>query len=198
MFCQKIEYLLTGQLIEMRQLSIYLLPILFLVQILQGFGQTSFVTFETTNKSFTVCEGRAFGIIAHIDPKFENYKSYSWKDDFSVIKKTQNDIISINTSKSGEKKIEFTLQLNESEVFDTVITIKILPRPIANILFSVSKNCIELKSKDSVFSYKWMQNDKFIEEFENESFAKPSHGNYKALVKDNNGCIAVTESILIK
>lgn len=182
----------------MRRFKICILHIFIFFQTLAGFGQTQFVTFETTNKSFTVCEGKAFGIIAHIEPKFENYKNFSWKDDFGVIKKRQNDIISINTSKSGEKKIGFRLELTDKEVFDTVITIQILPRPIANILFSESSNCIELKSKESVASYKWMQNDNFIEEFENESFAKPTPGSYKALVKDNNGCIAVTESILIK
>lgn len=182
----------------MRRFKIYILYIFFFVQTLHGFGQTQFVTFETTNKSFTVCEGKAFGIIVHIEPKFENYKSFSWKDDFGVIKKTQNDIISINTSKSGEKKIGFSLQLSDREVLDTVITIKILPRPIANILFSVSKNCIELKSQENIFSYKWMQNDKFIEEFDNESINRPTPGSYKVLVKDNNGCIAVSESILIK
>lgn len=182
----------------MRRFKIYILYIFFFVQTLHGFGQTQFVTFETTNKSFTVCEGKAFGIIVHIEPKFESYKSFSWKDDFGVIKKTQNDIISINTSKSGEKKIGFILQLSEREVLDTVITIKILPRPLANISFSASKNCIELKSQENIFSYKWMQNDKFTEEFENKSYIKPTPGSYKALVKDNNGCTAVSESILIK
>ena len=180
----------------MRSLNICIL--FFLIQTMQGFGQGQFVNFETTNKSFTVCEGRAYGIIAHIEPKFENYKSFSWKDDFGIIKKNQNEIISINTSKPGEIKLGFALQINDREVLDTVITIIVLPRPIVNISYSATKNCIELLAGSSIISYKWMQNDKIIESLENESFVKPIPGSYKALVKDNNGCIAVSESILIK
>lgn len=182
----------------MRRLKICILPIFFLVLSIQGFGQEQFVTFETTSKSFTVCEGKAFGIIAHIEPKFENYKSFSWKDDLGVIKKNQNEIISINTSKPGEIKLGFTLKMNDREVLDTVITVNVLPKPMVNILFSASKNTIELKSNKSIVSYKWMQNDKIMEGAENEFFVKPMPGNYKALVRDNNGCVAISESILIK
>lgn len=182
----------------MRRLNIFILTTFLFVQILQGYGQTEFVTFETTNKSFTVCEGKAFGIIAHIEPKFENYKNYSWKDDFDVIKKVQNEIISINTSKPGLKKVGFTLQLSDKEFLDTVVSITIIPKPLANLLFSVEKNIIELSSNDSIISYKWIQNDKFIKDFENEPFVNPISGSYKVLIKDNNGCIAISESILIK
>lgn len=182
----------------MSKVSIYILPFLFLVHTLQGFGQKQFVTFETTSSSLTVCEGKAFGIIAHIEPKFENYQSFSWKGDLGVIKKTQNEIISINTSKPGDIKIGFTLQLSEDNVLDTIITIKILPKPLVNIQFITNKNCIELKSKENILSYKWMQNNKFVEEFLNEPFVQPTPGTYKALAKDNNGCIAISESILIK
>lgn len=181
----------------MKYLNQYLVLLLFFVPILEGFGQKQFVTFETTSKSFTVCEGKVLGIIAHIEPQFENCKSFSWKEDIDVINKAKNNVASVNTSKPGVKMLAFSLQLNNDEVLDTIITINVLPKPTASISFSDNKNSIELISTQDIVSYKWIQNNKITDEFANESFAKPAIGNYKAQVRDNKGCVAISESILI-
>lgn len=180
----------------MKKILVLLQIYFLLAQGLVSYGQKNFVTFETTNNNYVVCQGSVLGIIASINSEYKGVKSFGWNFDKENVNKTQDEIVTVNTSKPGEKKLVFSIILNSGEKLDTAIYVKVLPRP--DIKIQVLNNSIVVKNSINIDSYKWMYNDLLINDFSNESYENPKLGSYKVFVKDKNGCVGISESVQIK
>ncbi|MGE0078551.1 MAG: hypothetical protein AB7S48_11875 [Bacteroidales bacterium] len=161
------------------------------------FGQKQFVSFETTNNSNIVCQGSVLGIIANINPEYANYKKFEWQFNKENFNKVKDEIATVNTSLPGEKKLVFSIILVNDQQLDTVIYVKVLPKPTVSIYFL--DNCIKTKENNiDVESYKWMFNNLLVDKFHNQPYNEPQAGLYRVIVKDMNGCTGISEPIQVK
>jgi len=182
---------------KMKEFLVFLQVFYLLFNGLIVYGQKDFVSFETTNNAFSVCQGSVLGIIAIINPNYKNIKNFNWDADKDALYSTKKEIAKVNTSNAGNKKIKFYIILNNDQKLDTTIIVKVLPKP--NTLIQISNNTITVLSENSsTCRYKWFFNDSLTNEFLNKPFKKPKPGQYKALVNDENGCISITNVIEIK
>ena len=161
------------------------------------FGQKQFVTFETTNKKTIVCQGKTMGVVATLITSEEG-KNFKWAGDSINFKDVKNEVAIVNTATSGDKKLKFTLFLNENKNLDTVFTVSVLPNPKIDITYS--KNILGFISgkDDTIVSYKWIYNGNILSDLTYKVIKNPSKGVYKVYVVDKNGCKATSKVFTVE
>ncbi|HCT29631.1 MAG TPA: hypothetical protein DIW31_02605 [Bacteroidales bacterium] len=160
----------------------------FFLQNFSGIGQKPFVFFETTKKSNEVCQGKTIGVIATINSQIENYISFKWSGESKDVNEIRNEIVTVNSSEPGEKKLKFTLMVKENIKYDTVYIVKVLPKP--DVSLDVSSKEIRVISKDilTLSGFKWKYNGVLLVEETDSVFKNPKRGSYQVFVLDNKGC----------
>lgn len=187
--------MLTSGFLKRRYL--FLILVLFWIPIHSSFGQKTFVTFETTNKSNTICQGKTLGIIATIEPGISKFQGFKWLGDSLTLRKTSNEIAVVNTQKSGEKKITFSLTLENGIILDTSIVIVVLPKPEVQIRYDNNNINIFNKHEVELVDFSWFYDGSLIHRGFIPTFANPQKGNYKVMVKDKNGCVSTSDPLEI-
>ncbi|BDX37379.1 hypothetical protein CYCD_07340 [Tenuifilaceae bacterium CYCD] len=180
-----------------KTLNILLSVFLLVIPSIYCFGQKIFVTFETTNNSYVACQGGVLGIIANINPEYANYKKYEWRFNKENFSKIKDEIATVNTSLPGDKKLVFSITLNNNQQLDTAIYVKVLPRPAVRIYLLDNSIRVD-ETVINIESYKWMLNNGLVNEFVSQPYNKPQVGLYKVIVKDKNGCIGISDPIQVK
>lgn len=180
------------------RITVKILFLLFFFHGIYGYGQNRFVNFEFTSDTNAICQDKTLGVIATIILDAGQYKSFEWKQAGGVFKKVQNEYASVNTAQPGEKKLLFSLILNSGKYLDTVITVKVLPKPIVSIRQSDDKISPNGTIGTNFNSYTWIYNGNLISDYDNRPISNPPTGLYKVMVRDSNGCVGISDVYQVK
>lgn len=161
-------------------------------------AQKPFVFFETTTKKNEVCQGKNIGVIATINSQIENYISYKWSGDPKDIQEAKNEIIIVNTSEPGEKRLKFSLVIDHNLKYDTIFTVKVLAKP--DILLRSFDKTLSIKNdKELILSgFMWKYNGKLLVDERDSILRNPNKGTFQVFVIDNNGCRNSSQIITVE
>lgn len=162
------------------------------------YGQKQFVTFETTAKGATICQGKTIGVIAKLTPAFEENKNFRWAGDLENFQEVKDEIAIVNTSKPGKKRLKFTLILSESKKLDTVYIVNVNPNPEVIISFSSSTLSFANKNNTNIVSFRWKYKGALVPEITDSIIKNPKIGPYQVFVIDNNGCKGMSQIINVE
>jgi len=162
------------------------------------YGQKQFVTFETTAKGTTVCQGKRIGVIATLTPTFEENKNFKWAGDLENFLEIKDEIAMVNTSKPGKKRLKFTLVLSTGQKLDTAYIVNVNPNPEVIISFSRSTLSFANTNNENIVSFKWKYNGALVPEITDSIIKNPKIGTYQVYVIDNNGCKGTSKIINIE
>lgn len=151
-------------------------------------AQKPFVFFETTTKKNEVCQGKSIGVIATINSQIENFINFKWSGDSKEILETKNEIVMVNTSESGEKRLKFTLVINHNLIYDTTYTVKVLAK--SDIMLKRSGEMLSIKNDIGLLlsGFIWKYNGALLVDEKDSILRNPRNGTYQVYVIDNNGC----------
>lgn len=173
------------------------IPVAFLSKV--GIAQTEvFVSFETTNQTNVVCQDKILGVIATLTPEYEYFVDYNWVSDAENIKTIKEEIAIVNSSLPGEKKLKFTLTIDEKHKLDTVFIVKVLPKPKVSLAYRDGKLSFSEDNGFETVSYKWVHNKTILSEDTSEAIENPNPGKYRVVVTDSNGCVATSQEFVIE
>jgi hypothetical protein len=165
---------------------------------LNGYGQNNFVTFETTNQSNKICQDKTLGVIATLAPEYEGYKSFEWNGDSENFKEVKDEIAIVNSSTPGEKRLKFTLSIDEKQKYETVFVVNVLPKPQVEVSYTNKKLGFSEISSSKIASYKWVFNNTILPENTKRIIDNPQLGKYRVVVTDSNGCITTSQEIIVE
>jgi hypothetical protein len=161
-------------------------------------GQNSFVTFELIGSEGDVCQGKTLGVIATLADQYQNYDKFEWGGDPNSYREIRENIAIVKTNMPGEKKLQFTLNIDSLTKLDTMISINILPKPEVKLSRkgkSITAN--EIKN-ETIVSYRWVYEGKVLPNENSNAVSNPKPGWYRVVVTDKNGCTATSEILTIE
>ncbi len=161
-------------------------------------AQKPFVFFETTTRKNEVCQGKTIGVIATINSQIENYISYEWSGDSKDIYETKNEIVIVNTSEPGEKRLKFTLVIDDKLKFDTTFKVKVFAKP--NILLKSSGNTLRIINNEysTLSGFNWKYNGELLTEEKDSILKNPQKGKFQVFVVDKKGCRSASQIITVE
>lgn len=161
-----------------------------------AFSQEVFVSFETTSGLNKTCQGKTLGVIATIEPRYEDQLVGNWVFDNDNFREVKDNIAIVNSSTTGEKKLKYIAKDKNGNSIDSVFTISILPAPEVRVNYDGSKVSI-IKGRQDFVSYKWVINGSLFNN-DKDYLTNPEKGIYRLIAIDANGCMGSSSEITIE
>jgi len=181
-----------------REMKLKLILLVFIFYSFCCQAQKPFVFFETTTKKNEVCQGKTIGVIATINSQIENYISYKWSGDSKDVQEANNEIVIVNTSEPGEKRLKFSLVIDHNLKYDTIFTVKVLAKP--DILLKNSGKILSIKNDKGLIlsGFMWKYNGELLVDEKDSILRNPNKGTFQVFVIDNNGCRNSSQIITVE
>jgi hypothetical protein len=137
-----------------------------------AFSQKTFVSFETTSGLSKTCQGKTLGVIATIEPRYEDQLVGNWVFDNDNFREVKENIAIANSSTTGEKELKYTATDKNGNTLDTVFRVTIIPNPELKVSYDGTKVSMVMRNQDLV-SYKWIINGSLVDHNES-NYSKPA------------------------